>query len=194
MVRLTQAALIVALSLPAALANVHLIARQLPGLGGDSIPQACADKCQAFTTTVNGNPSCLSDLACLCDAKVAQGLSDCVTCGYAISPDLLNGTTPDALIKQYSDGCSAAGHPVTIASSAASGTGSAGAGSATVTKSGSGTATGAGSGTTAKTSGTSTSSSSGSSASAGSTNGAVANTWSMVGAVAAVAAGAAAFL
>ncbi|KIM40625.1 hypothetical protein M413DRAFT_446053 [Hebeloma cylindrosporum] len=114
-----------------------LYARQISGFDPSTLPTTCLqDKCKSFVDSVTAQ-NCAT-LDCLCSTTIANAMKTCLQCAVDAHVASFNQTTLDTAIKGFTDGCAAAGHPI---SGVTSGGGSGSASSGAASPSGTGSAT-----------------------------------------------------
>ncbi|TFK36646.1 hypothetical protein BDQ12DRAFT_736742 [Crucibulum laeve] len=92
-------------------------ARQLAGMSdfnASTIPSECLEsKCKDFVAGLSECPN----FACICTDTVATNMKFCMECLLDLNLPQFNKTTTDETVKNFSDGCRAAGSPVQATSS-----------------------------------------------------------------------------
>ncbi|KAH9481230.1 hypothetical protein JR316_0005751 [Psilocybe cubensis] len=88
-----------------------LYSRQLDGFDPDQIPSSClAGSCADYLAAI-GQQNCM-DLECICTAQVAKTLDACQQCLVDANIPGLTQSDIDQAVKDFVDGCSDAGHPI----------------------------------------------------------------------------------
>ncbi|KIJ98134.1 hypothetical protein K443DRAFT_681010 [Laccaria amethystina LaAM-08-1] len=118
----------------------NLFGRQVSGFDPSIIPSSCLQtKCNSLVQELQN----CTQLTCLCTTAVAADLQSCFQCAVDAGVASVNATSAQQAITSFTDGCKAAGYPVSGTVSGTSGS------SGSSKASASGSATGAASSSTA---------------------------------------------
>ncbi|KIM43605.1 hypothetical protein M413DRAFT_443524 [Hebeloma cylindrosporum] len=104
------------MALPSVLAEpistpATLYARQISGFDPGLLPSGCLQsKCQAFIDSITAQ-NCMS-LECLCTTTIANAMKTCLQCAVDAHVTDFDQNTLDTALKDFTDSCSGAGHPI----------------------------------------------------------------------------------